>query len=979
MSSEKVIEQLRAALHAEIESYGRSHSKSDSVVDLKKGRRTDRTASGFVYEFPTGSLPPSIQVDRGVEIKGGDNTWHTVERCAVAGGHLTLTAPIDLGADEVSTQLRQDGAWSCRQLLKVLTNVKETKETVDFDAAARRLFGGRTKIGDEHRPEESVSDWPRLNTAQGRAVARALGSEASFVWGPPGTGKTDVVAAIVEAHVRRGRRVLFTAPTNVAVDQAMERICERLADHDDFEKGLVQRLGDIQVDSLRERFGDVLDPAKVVSRLDAPLRERQQALQQARSEAQDALDRWHSADEAVAQVQAAEAQLATFQERRASSESRRSELERRLAAVRRLLQTVDDRRLVIGRGRKRDALEAAQRELLAEMARDDRATEGPRQHHAALADTAQRCRDAAEAAIDAAGPHDSTAWTEELDHLSSELREAQASLDQSHRQVERSCLVLATTTVKASYLRLPIGRPAVVIIDEAGMVDTPTAFLLSGLARHQIVFAGDFRQLPTISKGQDDSKAASGKRTLVREWYARDPFTAAGLVTEDGRAHLTDRRLVELDTQYRMHPEICDAVNVLAYPDAPLRTGRDATSCLPATPLLKRAVALIDTSDHATFSGTATRNRVHAALVRELVRMLQHDGLLPARRAATSPDAHVAVIAPYNDQVRALDRLLKERFGQPDGASGSSGPVRLADTVHRFQGSQRPLVIVDTVAGGASGLGPFYRDTGLQSTACRLLNVAISRAQDQVVVVANLAHFRAKLQAASEVRVLLDHLDRSAHRIDPTQLIPVRTAAELSDLGDDESSRPAFFPADETDAGILWDMGRATERIEIYCAFLKVQRVRRYASALHAAVGRGVTCRVYARDSSQTPDNARPIDELRALGCTVETRDQMHEKVVILDSTTWMGSLNLFQHTRSTELMMRVEDRQTCEEIRRTVANARPTKPSTRPTGEHVRYLEVPYAEKDDAKARGARWDPAQKKWYIDLRAVNEAEFANWR
>jgi len=28
-------------------------------------------------------------------------------------------------------------------------------------------------------------------------------------------------------------------------------------------------------------------------------------------------------------------------------------------------------------------------------------------------------------------------------------------------------------------------------------------------------------------------------------------------------------------------------------------------------------------------------------------------------------------------------------------------------------------------------------------------------------------------------------------------------------------------------------------------------------------------------------------------------------------------------------------------------------------------YLNVPFAEKDQAKALGARWDPAVKKWYV--------------
>lgn len=29
------------------------------------------------------------------------------------------------------------------------------------------------------------------------------------------------------------------------------------------------------------------------------------------------------------------------------------------------------------------------------------------------------------------------------------------------------------------------------------------------------------------------------------------------------------------------------------------------------------------------------------------------------------------------------------------------------------------------------------------------------------------------------------------------------------------------------------------------------------------------------------------------------------------------------------------------------------------------RYIEVPYVEKDEAKALGAKWDPAQKSWYV--------------
>lgn len=41
--------------------------------------------------------------------------------------------------------------------------------------------------------------------------------------------------------------------------------------------------------------------------------------------------------------------------------------------------------------------------------------------------------------------------------------------------------------------------------------------------------------------------------------------------------------------------------------------------------------------------------------------------------------------------------------------------------------------------------------------------------------------------------------------------------------------------------------------------------------------------------------------------------------------------------------------------------------------------LEVPFAEKEQAKALGARWNPAEKKWYIpDELEANQTQFAQW-
>lgn len=41
-------------------------------------------------------------------------------------------------------------------------------------------------------------------------------------------------------------------------------------------------------------------------------------------------------------------------------------------------------------------------------------------------------------------------------------------------------------------------------------------------------------------------------------------------------------------------------------------------------------------------------------------------------------------------------------------------------------------------------------------------------------------------------------------------------------------------------------------------------------------------------------------------------------------------------------------------------------------------FLNVPYAEKDEAKALGARWNPKVKKWYIDAPQKEYIKFAKW-
>ena len=64
----------------------------------------------------------------------------------------------------------------------------------------------------------------KLSVGHETAVDMALRQPITFIWGPPGTGKTETLAKIANEHMKKGHKILMLSYSNVSVDSAIQRL-----------------------------------------------------------------------------------------------------------------------------------------------------------------------------------------------------------------------------------------------------------------------------------------------------------------------------------------------------------------------------------------------------------------------------------------------------------------------------------------------------------------------------------------------------------------------------------------------------------------------------------------------------------------------------------------------------------------------------------------------------------------------------------
>ncbi|HEX3147718.1 MAG TPA: AAA domain-containing protein [Gemmataceae bacterium] len=176
--------------------------------------------SPVLLKCPNDGQPLAI---RGIVFARHANTL----RVAIDDSDETLpedeTWRIELAADELARR-RQKAAMQAarnakRTRLAELRDVLMGRREPEIATVGVPPFGG---AGEGRLKAELQQD---LNESQLEAIALALAAkDLAIIHGPPGTGKTTAVVELIRQAVARGERVLACAPSNLAVDNLLEKL-----------------------------------------------------------------------------------------------------------------------------------------------------------------------------------------------------------------------------------------------------------------------------------------------------------------------------------------------------------------------------------------------------------------------------------------------------------------------------------------------------------------------------------------------------------------------------------------------------------------------------------------------------------------------------------------------------------------------------------------------------------------------------------
>jgi hypothetical protein len=379
----------------------------------------------------------------------------------------------------------------------------------------------------------------------------------------------------------------------------------------------------------------------------------------------------------------------------------------------------------------------------------------------------------------------------------------------------RSCNVVGVTCNEKRQTLEEFGHRYfdVAIVDEVSKA-TPTEIVMPLMLARTALLVGDHRQLPPLFKESGGSWAEAIVDQETQEGGPAVVASAATDLTEDNfkkyERQVTASLFKEhfenapaelksfLFTQYRMHPDIMRLVN--RFYENRLSCGLsdpDRTRSHGLTLSGPRGRAYLQPDQHAIWidsgrgpdgqvhherqdAGTSKCNDLEALLIARC--LVDIDGACRAlgHGVGSKPRKQVGVITFYGRQVKIMREMMR-RVSADQHHPLSAIEVDI-NTVDRYQGQERPIILVSMVR------NPPWRLSARANTAqFERINVAFSRAQELLVVVGAAEVFanypidlpnldRPGKTSTQVYRHIIDEVDRNAALWRAVDIVDVATS-----------------------------------------------------------------------------------------------------------------------------------------------------------------------------------------------------------
>lgn len=908
-------QQMGAALAKELE-IARKASSGERANQAKDGIQTRNKGNSFVYEFEELSgFPP----DEGVQVS------FTVGEKTSKGRYLgeinskfVFEFDEDLGATISLGDVVSDPLFLLEKQISILSADAPFESQVALSSIGLADYVTVESL----KPNKSFMDG--LNQLQSDALEVVARNSVTYIWGPPGTGKTTTMGSIVAALASLGQKVLLVSNTNLAIDTALERCLDRFSDVKELGGGEMLRLGTMVKPELIKKYSSKIDLDTLFEIEVAPLRKKMDSLSVAlgkkKNKISDLLETQREYDRHLekslgsakveAKVKGLREDLKKAKKDIPALKSQISELEAEFSQA--------NSKTGIGRMFSKSRNPGAIRlDINAAQSKKDQADKAVLRISSEIPSLEKEVEEIERAAAASkawlAKHPDGTKLKAEIESLKNEtsvdekaIEAIQEEISQKRSSIMQNAQVIACTAYRPLLDKEIIAMKFdCVVVDEASMLQLPLYYCAAALAQKRIVVAGDFRQLPPIVRvGSNSSRGDSPAAALeaeMKELMTENAFTKSGVIAKSKIGEKSSE-LIALRDQYRMREPISDLISETFYPEHTLRTVAEKTD--KPTPWGNEPFIFFDTTslepESSTVNGKSRRNLMNALTVQALAEKLFEDGWELKSTAKKS----FGVITPYAKQSSFIESLLTT---DPD--KHVKGGI---STVHRFQGNERDLMIIDltkVATDSEPNLGSFIGHPDPLAPENAMWNVAISRARQHVIIVGDFATLERNSSAL--ISQLVVKMKKNMKVVDARTVINEELLLASKSKPSSNSGSISWFTGEGFYKAFEKDLRGVKSKVFLASPFTTAQGTERWMQTFRDLRARnveivGFTKPVNEKDAST--NSAEIHTGLEGVFKELRPVSKMHEKLAVFDQKiVWLGSLNILSHKNSTEIMVRID------------------------------------------------------------------------